>query len=235
MNQQTLCVLVIEDNPDDVKRIERCLADKNATCASTDSAEKGLNMLIGGTYHLAIVDVELANGESGFEVVRKAHEAGVRTSMMILTNTHCTEQMQTAGYGIGADDYILKSVGNDRLDAILAARFRRMRGESESILVWNDLVLDRPNIKLSRNVGGKLVPLDVTENELRLMKCFMLQPGKMLSVDFLSMDALNYSSPPKTVKNIIYQRINTLRKKLDMTDPCKGIVREKGGDAYALI
>ncbi len=233
--EQKIDVLVVEDNPDDISRIERAFEGMNAECTSTDSSEKALKMLLDGGYQLALIDVELKNGESGFTVVRKAHDAGVKTMMMIFTNTHCTEQSTTAGLNLGADDYILKSVSNDTLNAILEARLRRLRGGTEAKrLVWKDIIFDTDKLKVYKGSVDPAHFIDVQENELRLLKCFMSQPGKTFSVRYLARETLNYSEIPDNINNLMHLRIKKLRRKLGMTEKGKGICGQNGG-GYALV
>ncbi len=228
MKQKIVTVLVAEDSETDMARICSHFPSEQCELTTTSNCKDSLAKLMTGCYDIAVIDVDLPDG-SGLEVVRKVHEAKLPTQLLVITSTHCTYETATCGLNLGADDYILKAMHDDELEALFHARVRRILAiEGQGRYSWNDLVYDGRAIAAYRVVDDKLVDLGLPLHQLRLFKEFISHPGKVLTPEHIARRVMRYSELPTTYKNNVNQRVDRLRKRLGMRKGT-GITSPKGG------
>jgi two-component system, OmpR family, response regulator len=113
----------------------------------------------------------------GFEIVRRLRRDGSQLPVIFLTAKD-TQDDKVTGLTIGGDDYMTKPFGLDELAARVRTVLRRTRPEAaEPFLSFADLTLDQDTYEVRR--GGRLIELSPTE--FRLLRYFMLNPGRVLT------------------------------------------------------
>jgi two-component system OmpR family response regulator len=89
-----------------------------------------------------------------------------------------TRDDKVTGLALGGDDYLTKPFELEELAARVRAVLRRSRpAAAESVLSFADLTLDQDSYEVRR--GGRLIELSPTE--FRLLRYFMLNPGRVLT------------------------------------------------------
>jgi two-component system OmpR family response regulator len=89
-----------------------------------------------------------------------------------------TQDDKVTGLTIGGDDYMTKPFGLEELAARVRTVLRRTRPvPAEPVLTFADLTLDQDTYEVRR--GGRLIELSPTE--FRLLRYFMLNPGRVLT------------------------------------------------------
>jgi two-component system, OmpR family, response regulator len=127
-------------------------------------------------FDLLILDVMLPDVD-GFEIVRRLRRDGNRVPVIFLTAKDAQDDKVT-GLTIGGDDYVTKPFGLEELAARVRTVLRRTRpAAAEPVLEFADLTLDQDTYEVRR--GGRLVELSPTE--FRLLRYFMLNPGRVLT------------------------------------------------------
>ena len=127
-------------------------------------------------FDLIVLDVVLPDVD-GFEIVRRLRRDGSQLPVIFLTAKD-TQDDTITGLTIGGDDYMTKPFGLDELAARVRTVLRRTRPEpAEPFLSFADLTLDQDTYEVRR--GGRLVELSPTE--FRLLRYFMLNPGRVLT------------------------------------------------------
>jgi two-component system, OmpR family, response regulator len=127
-------------------------------------------------FDLLILDVLLPDLD-GFEIVRRLRRDGNRVPVIFLT-ARDTQDDKVAGLTIGGDDYMTKPFGLEELAARVRTVLRRTRPvPAEPVLSFADLTLDQDTYEVRR--GGRLIELSPTE--FRLLRYFMLNPGRVLT------------------------------------------------------
>ncbi len=228
MKEKPVSVLVVEDNEEDMARICSLLPEEQCELYKTDSGKDALAKLMTGCYEMAVIDVELPDG-SGLAIVRKVHEAKLPTQLLVITSTHCSYTTATCGLNLGADDYILKAMHNDQLEALLQARIRRiLEIEGQRRFVWREFVYDSATLGVYRNVDGELVHLHLPLHQLRLFNEFLRHPGKVLTLEYLAKHVMRHSVLPTNYKKNVHQRVAALRKSLGLPEN-SGIISPDGG------
>ena len=113
----------------------------------------------------------------GFEIVRRLRREGNPVPVIFLTAKD-TQDDKVTGLTIGGDDYMTKPFGLEELAArVRTVVLRRTRpAPAEPVLSFADLTLDQDTYEVRR--AGRLIELSPTE--FRLLRYFMLNPGRCL-------------------------------------------------------
>ena len=127
-------------------------------------------------YDAVILDLGLPD-LPGLEVLRRWRAAGNAVPVIVLTARDAWHE-RVAGFKAGADDYLGKPFHVEELLARIGAVLRRRGGQAGPAVASGNLRLDedRQAVVLP---DGESVPL--TGTEFRLLRCFMLNPDRILS------------------------------------------------------
>ncbi len=200
-------LLLVEDEPRLAARLREQLA---AQGYAVDVASDGIDAEFQGLevdYDLVVLDLGLP-GRPGLEVLAHWRAQGMRTPVLILTARDGWQE-RVAGLKAGADDYLGKPFHVEELLARLQAILRRAHGEAAPQLTAGDLVLDEDRRTVSV-AGGAAQSLTATE--FRLLRCFMLNPDKVLSKTFLTEHV--YDQDFDRDSNLIEVYVRRLRERI---------------------
>jgi two-component system, OmpR family, response regulator len=149
----------------------------------------------------------------GFEIVRRLRRDGNRVHVIFLTAKD-TQADKVAGLTIGGDDYMTKPFGLEELAARIRTVLRRTRpAPADSVLAFADLTLDQDTYEVRR--GGQLIELSPTE--FRLLRYFMLNPGRVLTRAQLLDHVWDYDFGGAST--VVATYVAYLRRKLASTGP----------------
>jgi two-component system, OmpR family, response regulator len=144
--------------------------------AAAQTGAEALRLARSRPFDLLILDVMLPDID-GFEVLRRLRREGNQVPVIFLTAKD-TQDDKVAGLTIGGDDYLTKPFELEELAARVRTVLRRSRPEpAGAVLSFADLTLDQDSYEVYR--GGRLIELSPTE--FRLLRYFMLNPGRVLS------------------------------------------------------
>jgi len=127
-------------------------------------------------YDAVVLDLGLP-GLSGLEILQRWRAAGNAVPVIVLTARDAWHE-RVAGFKAGADDYLGKPFHVEELLARIGALLRRRGGQAGPSVASGDLRLDEDRQEVILP-GGEPVPL--TGTEFRLLRCFMLNPDRILS------------------------------------------------------
>ena len=143
---------------------------------AAENGTEALRLARNRPFDLLILDVMLPDVD-GFEIVRRLRRDGNRVPVIFLT-ARDTQDDKVTGLTIGGDDYMTKPFGLEELAARVRTVLRRTRPvPAEPVLSFADLTLDQDTYEVRR--GGRLIELSPTE--FRLLRYFMLNPGRVLT------------------------------------------------------
>ena len=201
-------LLLVEDN---VALADSLLTVLKRAGYAVDWRADGRDALLLGEqepYDLAILDLGLP-GMDGLEILRSWRAGGSSLPVLILTaRSRWTERVE--GLQAGADDYLTKPFHNEELVLRVQALLRRAHGrEPQTLLSAAGLQLDEAHQQVVR-AGQEPVSLSATE--FKLLRYFMLNPGKVLSKTRLAEHLYDYEDERDS--NVIEVLINHLRRKL---------------------
>jgi two-component system OmpR family response regulator len=200
-------LLLVEDEPRLAARLREQLM---ALGYAVDHAADGIDAEFMGTnveYDLIVLDLGLPL-RPGIEVLAHWRAAGLRTPVLILTARDGWQE-RVAGLKAGADDYLGKPFHFEELAARLQAILRRAQGDGAPQIAQGDLALDEDRQAVSI-AGGP--PQALTGTEFRLLRCFLLHPGKVLSKSFLTEHV--YDQDFDRDSNLIEVYVRRLREKI---------------------
>src|SRR5262245_50513553 len=152
-------VLVVEDDIELAKQLQKGLREQGFSVDHADSAEAGWTCALTGVYDLMILDRVLPGGD-GVEVMTRAREAGV-TSPVIFLSARGEPDEKIRGLNAGADDYLAKPFSFPELVSRVQVALRRNSARQPSVLQVADLRLDPLQHTVER--GGVLIDLTARE------------------------------------------------------------------------
>jgi two-component system copper resistance phosphate regulon response regulator CusR len=206
---ETLRVLVIEDEPKVARFIERGLREERFTVEVSSDGEDGLHRALHSEFDLIVLDVMLP-GISGFEVLRRLRAAGRPDRVLVLTARDEVGD-RVRGLEGGADDYLTKPFSFAEFLARVRALLRRRRGDAEEpdFLAVGDLTLDTRARRVRR--AGRVVGLSA--REYAVLEYLVRHAGQVVSRTRLA-EAI-WDEQFESFSNVIDVTVYHLREKLD--------------------
>ena len=207
-------VLLVEDEPDLGKAIERTLTqEKYIVDWALDGCEAWEYLDSHWTqYTLAIFDW-LLPGLSGLELLRRLRAKPNALPVLMLTAKDRMED-KVAGLDAGADDYVVKPFGMAELLARLRALQRRSPQIQPQQLQVGNLVLDCGNRTACHlDPHGKNQIISLTNKEFQLLEYFMKHPNQIITTDQIRNQLWEASAD--TFSNVVAAQVRLLRRKLE--------------------
>jgi two-component system OmpR family response regulator len=201
-------ILVVDDDPLVHKLLRKGLQSEGHTVDTAASGEEGLELVAGGLYDAAVVDLTMP-GIDGLEVTRRLRAERNDLPILMLTG-HSELDSRLAGFRAGVDDYLAKPFAFQELLARLSAITRRAQPQQgDDRLIVADLVLDRRTHTVAR--GG--IPIKLAPREFAVLELLMRNPGHVLSRTVLLERIWEYSYDG--FSNVVDTSIKRLRKAID--------------------
>lgn len=158
-------------------------------------------------YDLVVLDLGLP-GRPGLEVLHNWRQRGNRVPVIVLTARDAWHE-RVDGFKAGADDYLGKPFHVEELLVRILALIRRSHGAVSPTVQCGGLELDE-ELQLVRFEDNRTINL--TGTEFRLLRYFMLNPGKILSKTRLTEHV--YQQDFDRDSNLIEVYVRHLREKL---------------------
>jgi DNA-binding response OmpR family regulator len=171
-------------------------------------------------YDLVILDLNLPKLD-GVSVLRHLRLKRPNLPVLVLTQKSRVED-RVLCLDTGADDYLPKPFSFNELSARIRALLRRSHLPSESVLVVEDLKLDRLK-RLAERAGRRI---ELTTKEFSLLEYLMRNVGRQVSRSMIIGHVWNLTFD--TTTNVVDVYINYLRRKVDDGYPRKLIHTVRG-------
>lgn len=200
-------LLLVEDDANLVKALKKSLVKAGY---AVDVAQDGVEAeFLGqeGIYTLAVLDLGLPQ-RNGLTVLKNWRAKGNTIPVIILTARDAWHE-KVDGFKAGADDYLAKPFHIEELLARINALILRVNHQPGGILKVGDWQLDETRQQVS--VANNAL-IELTGIEFKLLRYFMLHPGKILSKSTLTDQVYDLDSDKDS--NVIEVYVNHLRKKL---------------------
>ncbi len=199
-------LLLIEDDRPLAEALERALRRAGYAVDIARSAAEAEAALKTGTYDLAILDLGLPDRD-GAHVLAHLRNRRKRTPVLVLSARDAVDE-RIRLLDAGADDYVVKPVVFDELEARLRALIRRSQGLADSIVSIGRLRLDI--------VGKRAVvddcPLELNSREWAVLEYLGLRVGRIVGKDQL-LQAI-YDWGEANTENAIEKIVSRIRGKL---------------------
>jgi DNA-binding response OmpR family regulator len=202
--------LVVEDDPDIVELIEHYLKAEGFEVKGTADGRQALERLRGGSYDLAILDLQLPVLDGLSLCAELRRDKRTRALPVIMLTARGDEADRVVGLEVGADDYVVKPFSPKELVARVRALMRRLeRGEGEDA----PLVLGPLEIDASRHVvRWEGQPVHLTAKEFALLVALVEADGRVLTRQSLLERVWGYSYAEGT--RTVDVHVRRLREKL---------------------
>ena len=223
VNQQSLTVLVIEDDVQAAGQLVDLLADAGHKADVAHDGLAGAEAALENTYDVLVVDRMLPEID-GLSLITRLRERGIKTPILILSALGQVDDRVT-GLRAGGDDYLTKPYAFSELLARLEILARRGdASQSDTIITVDDLTLDL--IKHEAERAGQAISLQ--PREYRLLEFLMKNAGRLVTRAMLLQHVWNLHFDPQT--NVIDVHMSRLRAKIDkeFDYPLLQTVRGKG-------
>ncbi len=173
-------VLVVDDDPALVRLIDQVLTQKEYKVLKASGGQEALRILFDEKPDLVLLDVVMP-GIDGWQTCSRIRDVS-DVPVIMLTGKRNSEDDIVQGLEYGADEYLLKPVGNKELVARVKAALRRAELPSykaKKKVIFNDdfLTIDVDERKIIAN--GERVKL--TPREFRLLALLIGNAGNILS------------------------------------------------------
>lgn len=213
-------LLLVEDDPGLGPKLQDAL---NRAGYATDLSTDGIDGEAMGDiepYDLIVLDLGLP-GQPGLDVLKNWRQRDNLTPVIVLTARDAWED-KVLGFKAGADDYLAKPFQIEELLVRIDAVMRRYAGLKPGSLSYGELSLDESDQSVNLSNGEKF---SLTGTEFKLLRYFMLNPGKLLSKTTLTEHVYQLDSDKDS--NVIEVYINRLRQKLG-----QDLIQTRRGQGY---
>ncbi|QDL36405.1 response regulator transcription factor [Rhodoferax sediminis] len=201
-------LLIVEDNPDILANLYGFLEPLGYVLDSARNGSAGLALASKGTYDAIVLDLMLP-GLDGLDVCGRLRAVfGCATPVLILTARDTVED-KVAGFGCGADDYLVKPFSMIELEVRLKALIRRARGNHvTTALRVGALTFDPATFQATR-AGTQL---QLTPTGYKLLAALMRAAPAVVSRDNLEREVWGDDRPDS---DALRTHIHSLRVVLD--------------------
>lgn len=207
-------VLVVDDEHSIVDAVSTALKYEGFDVSTAMSGRTALAMAQEGGFDLIVLDVMLPDLD-GLEVATRLRADGIDTPILFLTARTGLDDKGLA-FAAGADDYVTKPFSLAEIVMRTHAILRRgapRDAHADEELAFADVVMDPDAHEVRR--GGEL--LQLTATEFRLLRMFLMNPGRVLSKSQILDHVWHYDFDGDT--NVLETYVSYLRRKLNEHGP----------------
>lgn len=190
------------------------------TMISAPDGNTALHLIAAQPFDLLLLDIMLP-GTDGFALCRAAREQGEAPILFITARED--EQDKLHGYGLGADDYVVKPFSLAVLYAKVQALLRRVRGLNAGDLLTADGISLDP-ARGTVTAGGR--PINLPPKEFTLLRVLMERRNRVLTRDELLNLAWGWDFDGSD--RVVDSHIKKLRRALGTHADCIKTVVKRG-------
>lgn len=203
-----IAVLIVEDNQDLAANIADYLEAKGYLVDVAMDGVTGLHLAVTQPHDVIVLDLMLP-GIDGLTLCRRLRQDAQSAIPILMLTARATLDDKAAGFGEGADDYLVKPFELRELDLRLRALTRRARAnENLQQLTVGDLLFDLDTLRVQR--AGQ--PLILPAVSLKILELLMKRtPGVVRRREIEQ--AVWGDSPPDS--DALRVHMHTLRSAID--------------------
>jgi DNA-binding response OmpR family regulator len=222
-------ILLVEDEPKMQRGLRDNLEFEGHEVTIQGDGSGGLQTLLHESFDLVILDVMLPQ-MSGFDVLRKTREKGIRTPILMLT-AKGEEIDKVLGLEMGADDYVTKPFSLRELIARVNALLRRAvpTGVGDTTMTIGNVTVNFASYSGSKDSKE----FSMTPKEFEILKYLWQHRNETVSRDDLLTNIWGYdeSVTTRTIDNFILK----IRQKIEDDPAHPKTIFTIHGTGYKLI
>ena len=220
-------ILLVDDEKEILAMITDFLREDGYTQIKTaGTAEEALQAAGEWKPDLAVLDVMLPDGD-GFELMEKLRR--MDDYPILFLTARGEDEDKFTGFGLGADDYIVKPFLPQELLFRIAAILRRTYKEEDPLVRLKCCKIDFSRAEVER--GGERIPL--TAKEYELLSALYRNAGRIVTIDALCEAA--WGDNPYGYENSLMAHIRRIREKIEENPSKPASLVTVKGLGYKLI
>ncbi len=210
-------ILLVEDDFLLGDGIQNSLNHMGFTVDWMKDGRQGENALTSEEYAAVVLDIGLPL-QDGLTLLQSVRNKGLHTPVLILT-ARDGKLDKLKGFGMGADDYVVKPLDMEELAARLRALIRRSAGRASPRIQLGKVEID-PD---SRQAWCEGKSVDLSVKEFAILELLMQNAGRVLTRAHLEQSLYGWGDSADS--NTVEVFIHHLRKKLgsDFIQTLRGI------------
>ncbi len=225
-------ILIIEDDEDIAKLEKDYLQKSNFEVDIASDGEKGLEMALGEEYSLVLLDIMLP-GMDGMQVCKELREK--KDIPILFVTARKTDIDKVHGFGLGADDYIVKPFSPSELMARVFAHISRYNSlkaadkgkEKQEDVIERDRLRLEPAARRAYVNGTEVV---LTNKEFDLLYFLASSPERLYSKEELLNTIWQYDAMGDA--STVTVHVNRIRDKIKAADPTADYIHTVWGKGY---
>ena len=167
--------LLIEDNRNLSSAVSERLSLDGHVVDQAESLGIANHYLSVSSYDLILLDIMLPDGDGRDFLL--SHRKQENTTPVIVLTARSEISDRVTILDLGADDYMVKPIDFNELEARCRAVLRRRSGEAQNQIRFGDVSFDSHSGTL---MTGSM-PIQLRAREIRLLEVFFRQPGQIFS------------------------------------------------------
>jgi two-component system KDP operon response regulator KdpE len=178
MMQQSIRILVVDDEPAIRRALRPPLVELGFHVAEVSRGEEALQALRAAVYDAVLLDINMP-GIGGMETLKRIRAFAPRLPVLMLT-VRDQEEDKVEALDMGADDYVTKPFSTRELIARVRSAVRRMRAPARP----EDAPIEIGEIRLEpvkRLVTKRGVKVRLTRKEFDILYCLMNRAGRVVT------------------------------------------------------
>jgi two-component system OmpR family response regulator len=217
-------LLLVEDNHPLADVICRALQQVGYVIDLAKNCREADCWLLGQQYDVVLLDLGLPDAD-GSDVLRRLRADGNRTPVLVLSAREAVDE-RVRLLDLGADDYVVKPIALNELEARVRSLMRRSHGIADPEICIGDLRLD--TVGRRALVGDK--PLELNSRELAALEYIAVRARRIVTKEQLLHALYGWEDDINSV-NAVEKVVSRLRSKLEGSGV---IIRTVRGLGYSL-
>ena len=217
-------ILLAEDEKSLSRALCAILEKNNYSVDPVYNGEDALEYLRSSDYDAAILDITMPKLD-GISVLKKLRSESNPVPVIMLTAKSEIDD-KVEGLDSGANDYLTKPFDSKELLARLRVLTRSSSAQSDSLLRFGNITLDRSTC----DVTGPSGKIKLAGKEFQMLEMMMMDPGVIISAEKF-MDKI-WSIDSDADINVVWTFISYLRKKLTSVGASVSIKASRGQGYY---
>lgn len=201
-------LLLVEDNHPLADVICRALQQEGYVADWARNRSEADTWLLGQSYDVVLLDLGLPDAD-GAEVLRRLRAAGNRTPVLVMSAREAVDE-RVRLLDLGADDYVVKPIALNELEARIRSLIRRSHGSADPELSLGLLRID--TVGRRALIGDRL--LDLSAREFSALECIAIRANRIVTKEQLLQSLYGWQDDINSV-NAVEKVISRLRAKLE--------------------
>lgn len=201
-------ILLVDDEQELLNMVVSILKEEGfCNIVTAKTVKEALDLADSFAPELAILDVMLPDG-NGFSLMEQLKKKSEYPILFLTARGEDEDKFQ--GFGLGADDYVVKPFLPKELTFRIMAILRRSYKEENPLVTLHDSEIDFDRAEIIKN--GEHIPLTAKEHDI--LSVLYRNAGRIVTIDSLCEAA--WGDNPYGYENSLMAHIRRIREKIEL-------------------